>query len=212
LKTKTPSRGQAFWQVLTEVPGWPDAPVSARVRRALPVVLPLIALFVLAVWRWNSLEAQLQAYRAETRPLLALENEVFRLENSVSPEAVAELNERAVVASRLLVKTPEEITALMTGLKNEAEARGFDATWTVGESEENEDGVVTFTPVRGKLTAKPNIADPFNGLLAMLDRLQAAGKRIDLMRLSVRVDEQKWRPVEVNLRLAQPKEHEKASQ
>jgi hypothetical protein len=212
LKNKRALNLKNGWLILTEVPGWPDAPGWARLRRALPVILPCLGMLVLAVWNFGFHLPQVRVELDAVRPLVALEDEIAVLQLASSEQQVAELAERAGVASRLLFQSREEVTGFLSSLKNEAADRGFDAQFirTEGSGEPPAaDALITYVPVRGKLVPFQANADPFSTLLALLDRFATSGRRIDLMRLTVRADEQKWQAVEMNFRLVSPVVHEK---
>jgi hypothetical protein len=201
-----------LWLLLTEVPGWPDAPAWARFRRTLPILLPCAGLALLEVWHFGFHAPRVRAELTELQPLFALEQEVSALSLACSERQVAELAENVASASRLLVATPEDISVALRSLKKESADRGFDSNFVSSENAleaTTDDAPIAFISVRGKLAHKPIAADPFQALLALLDRLAASGKRIDLTRMAIRADEQKWRTVELNLRLVRPASHEK---
>jgi hypothetical protein len=212
LKTKPSAALKNFWLLLTEVPGWPDAPVWARMKRATPVLLPCAGMLCLAVWYFAIHAPRVRAEMEAALPLVALEDEIAMLQLATSEQQVAELSERAGTASRLLLESPAEAGAFLKGLKKEAADRGFEATFTSTDGSNDavpEGSVVTYIPVRGKLTPGPGNTEPFINLLALLERFASSGKRIDLMRLAVRADEQKWQTIELNFRLVCPVVHEK---
>jgi hypothetical protein len=212
LKTKPADTLKNFWLMLTEVPGWPDAPAWARMKRALPVLVPCAGMALIAVWHLALHAPRVRAETEAALPLVALEDEIAMLQLATSEQQVAELNERAASASRLLLESPAEAAAFLKGLKKEAADRGFDATFISSEVSADsapEGALVSYIPVRGKLMPGPGNTEPFVNLLALLDRFGSSGRRIDLMRLAVRADEQRWQAVEVNFRLACPVVHEK---
>lgn len=212
MKTKPPEALKNFWLMLTEVPGWPDAPAWARLKRALPVLLPCAGMLVFAVWHLAIHAPRVRAETEAALPLVALEDEIAMLQLATSEQQVVELNERAGAASRLLLESPEEAASFLKGLKKEAADRGFDANFVsspVSNESAPEGSVVSFVPVRGKLTPGSGNTEPFANLLALLDRFASSGKRIDLMRLAIRADEQKWQTIELNFRLVCPVVHEK---
>lgn len=212
MKTKPADALKNFWLMLTEVPGWPDAPAWARLKRALPVLVPCVGMLFFAVWYFAIHAPRVRLETEAALPLIALEDEIAMLQLATSEQQVAELNERAASASRQLLDSPAEAAAFLKGLKKEAADRGFDATLISSEvSAESapEGALVSFIPVRGRLVVGPGNTEPFVNLLALLDRFASAGKRIDLMRLAVRADDQKWQAIEVNFRLVCPAVHEK---
>jgi hypothetical protein len=212
LKTKPILALKNGWLMLTEVPGWPDAPAWARLRRASPVLVPCLGMLLLAVWNFGFHAPRVRVENEAVLPLVALEDEVAMLQLASSEQQVAELAERAAIATRLLFESREEVAAFLRSLKKEAADRGFDATFVSSEGSgepSSEGALISYVPVRGKLVPLPGNSEPFGPLLALLERLTTAGKRIDLMRLSVRADDQKWQAVEMNFRLVSPIVHEK---
>lgn len=212
MKTKPNVALAHVWLILTEVPGWPDAPRWARLRRALPVILPCIGMLVLGVWSLGVHLPRVKAEHEAALPLIALEEEVAVLQLASSEQQVAELAERAAAASRLLLESPEEISAFLRGLKKEAADRGFESTFVSSEGSgepASEGSRIAYVPVRAKLVPVSGNTEPFAALLALLERFASAGKRIDLMRLAIRADEQKWQAVEMNFRLVRPVSDEK---
>ena len=215
MKTNRVTPLKSFWLMLTEVPGWPDAPWWPRLRRALPVLLPCAGMLLIAVWHFALHAPRVRVETAEVLPLLALENEVAMLQIACSDQQVAELAERAAVASRLLLGSRDEAGAFLRGLKKEAADRGFDSTFVssdVSSEPIGEATMVSYIPVRGKLTPVAANTEPFGPLIALLERFASLGKRIDLMRMAIRADEQKWQTIEVNFRLVCPVVNEKTPQ
>jgi hypothetical protein len=212
LKTKPVDALKNGWLMLTEVPGWPDAPAWARFRRALPVLLPVVGMALLTVWHVAIHAPRVRTETARSLPLIALEDEIAMLQIACSEQQVTELAERASAASRLLLDSPADVGSFLRGLKKEAADRGFDASLVSSDISGEpvpEGAVVAYIPVRGKLTPVAGNAEPFTQLLSLLDRFNSSGKRIDLMRVAVRADEHKWQAVEVNFRLVCPIAHEK---
>src|SRR5262245_24850399 len=115
-----------IWLVLTEVPGWTDAPMSARLKRALPVAIPCFGMLLLAVWNFGITAPKIQAERERLQPLVALEEEVASL-NKYSDQEVAELTEREGIASRLLLAGPQEVALFLNELKKDAVGFGWNA-------------------------------------------------------------------------------------
>ncbi len=204
MKTKPATSLKSFWFMLTEVPGWPDAPLWARLRRASPMLIPCLALLSIAGWQVFVEAPQVRSERAALNPLIALEEEITALQLAYAdPETIA-LAERSEVVARLLFALPEDARSFLKTLKKEAADRGFEASFIINDEPTTiapADTRVSFIPVRGKLVPLASNADPFPALLTWLDRAGALGKRIDLMRLSVRADDKTWQAVELNFRL-----------
>ena len=79
MKTKFITFGLACWHFLTEVPGWPDAPKWMRWRRALPLLVPCVAILLLLLWNVALRDPQIRAERAAHQPLFSLEEEIADL-------------------------------------------------------------------------------------------------------------------------------------
>jgi hypothetical protein len=215
LKNKLPPFLHHLWLLLTEVPGWSDAPLSVRLRRTVPVVVPCTGIAVLLTWNlaWHTPQVDLQ--RAAHAPLLALEAEIESLQLASSEQQTIELTAQAEQVSRQLLQTPQELAPFLRTLKKEATDRGWEASFHPGELlvEAMEPGVsIAYQPVRVKLAPAAGHAEAYASLLALLERFSTAGKRIDLMRLAIRADENRWQTVEANLRLAYPILHAKTPQ
>jgi hypothetical protein len=212
LKTKLQTYLHVCWYVLTEVPGWPDAPRRARFMRAMPIVLPLILIALAIAWRIFVYSPERYAIDAALRPLLKLERDVSDLEIVNSDQQVAQLNEQASAASRLLIDSPEAIAPLLKDLKSRARNAGWDASFQRPATEENpRDGehAVAFVTVRGRLKPLAANADPFSSLIALLEQVSGGEKRIDLTRVAIRADDTRWQAVELSLRFACPAAHAK---
>jgi len=52
-----------MWRVLSEVPGWPDAPVGIRLRRAAPILVAVVGMIVLVGWKYGWREPDKQVIR-----------------------------------------------------------------------------------------------------------------------------------------------------
>lgn len=209
MKTKSKEWIRTSVRVLTEVPGWPDAPVSARARRALPVVLPCIGMLLLLVWNLALHAPRVRAQRAELQPLVALESGISTRRLGFSEQQVAEIAERAAAANRLLLEQAK-LAEFLRALKQEAADRGWEASFFPSDAGDPAEGaVLRYIPVRGKMTPSRGNTDSFTSFMGWLERFSSSGKRIDLIRLVVRADERRWNLVELNFRLASPLTNEK---
>jgi len=215
LKTKLITFWLACWHFLTEVPGWPDAPKWMRWRRALPLLLPCVAIFGLMIWNAALREPQIRAARAARQPLFALEEEIASLRLNCSEDQATELTAKSAKVSDMLLGGPAELAPLLQTFKKEALSRNWDANFQAGDASAETpapDAQVVFLPVRAKLSSAAGNAGSFSALLALLERYSSTGKRIDLTRLAIRADEQGRYAVELNLRLACRRPHEKTAQ
>lgn len=213
MKAELISKLKAGWCILTEVPGWPDAPFGARFVRSLPIVIPTIAIIGIAVWDLAYYAPKRAEQRALIAPLAQLEQEISALQIASSEQQVAELAVRSATASRLLVDATD-VPALFKELKAAAAAKGWDATFVRGEVAEEAPGDapsgIMYLPVRAKFRAQPGNTDRFSSFLTFLDQLSSGGKRIDLTRVAIRADESHWQTVEANLRLVSATSHAKS--
>ena len=203
MKNKLKAIASVGWALLTEIPGWPDAPTALRVRRALPIVAPFFALVVLVGWTKFIREPRIRTEQEADRPVLALEEEVSSLRLRCSDQQARELLASTTEASQLLIEEPE-LRPILRSLKQRAADSGWNATFqTADRSIEPapEDSQVLYLPARGKLAAKANSPQAFSNFLAFIDQLNASPKRIDLTRLAIRADEQSGYVAELNLRM-----------
>lgn len=207
MKTKLFDWVRTSWRILTEVPGWADAPVSMRLRRAMPVVLPCTAMVLLLDWTVLYHGPRVREQQAVLQPLIDLESEIAMLRLSCPEQQIKELSDRAAMATQLLLDSPAQLPDFLRGLKTDAAARGWDANFIPSDPAANAPApgaVVGYLPVRAKLVPLPGNSDVFNSYLGLMDHFSSSGKRIDLIRLAVRADEHRWHLVEINFRLAYP--------
>ncbi|HWA24603.1 MAG TPA: hypothetical protein VG734_02935 [Lacunisphaera sp.] len=203
------------WLLLTEVPGWADAPLSVRVQRTLPIVVPCMGIVAVLVWSLAWQTPRIRAERELHAPQIALEAEIQSLQLAYSEQQTVELAEQAEQASHLLVPNQAELVPFLRTLKKEAADRGWEAGFHPGEpvTEGIGDGAqISYQPVRVKLAPVAGHAEVYASLLSLLERFSTSGRRIDLMRLAIRADENRWQTVEANLRLAYPILHAQTSQ
>ena len=194
-------------RILTEVPGWPDAPVGMQLRRAMPVLVPCAAMVLLLDWQLLVHAPRVREQRTALAPLVALETEVETLKIACSGQQVEELAAGAALASRLLIDAPAALPDFLAALKTNAAGHGWEANFVaadVGGSVPFDGAVVGYLPVRAKMVPLPGNADVFGSFVELMARFSGSEKRIDLIRLSVRADEDRWQLVELNFRLAYP--------
>ncbi len=217
MKSELARRFRAAWHALTEIPGWPDAPRSARLRRFLPILLPCLGLLALAGW-WFLAEAPARrGLRLAHEPLLELEREVSGLRIRLSDQEAAEGAGRAREAADRLLADPGEAPRRLGEIRERFAALGWDATFQTFEAEpgnEPEAGPAAFgsLTVLGRLAPTAGGDAAFRGLIAATEHVFAAGKRIDLTRLAIRADDQGRQSVEMNLRIAHRLPDEEAPQ
>lgn len=196
------------WRVLTEVPGWPDAPLRARFSRSLPILLPVLAIVAIVSWKVGYFTPQAVAEKAQLEPMLSLESEISSLQMMSSLQQLAELNERKAAAARLLVSSSKDLPPLLQELKATAKKAHWDATFQIAELADEPVGTdplqISYLPVRAKFKPQADNEERFVSLLALLEQFSSSVKRIDLTRVSIRADESRWQAVEVNFRLISP--------
>ena len=215
MKTKLINLAQLCWHLLTDVPGWPDAPQWMRWRRALPLLLPCAVILLLVIWNTAVRDPRIRAARAVHQPLFAMEEEIATLRMACSEQQAAELAARSAGAAKFLLRSPAELAPILRELKKEATDRHWEANFQASDTSAETpaaDAQVDFLPVRAKLAVTSAKAGSFPELIALLERYSSTGKRIDLTRLAIRADEQGRYAVELNLRLACQRIHEKTSQ
>jgi len=175
-----------------------------RVRRALPILVPSLALSLLLGWSLLLREPKIEAERSAHQPLVSLREDVDRLEIACSEQQAKELATRTTEASLVLVEE-SELGPILRSLKQRAVEQGWEATFqTTNRSDEAspEGAQIVYLPAHGKLSTKAGNPQTFPRLLAFLDQLTVSPKRIDLTRLAIRADEQGRYFVELNFRLA----------
>lgn len=212
MKTKILGWLKTGWRILTEVPGWPDAPAWVRMRRAMPVVLPCMLMVLLLDWNILYQGPRVREQNAVLKPLQGAEDESSSLRLICAEQTMSEVALKADEAAAQLIATPEELPTLLRTLKKDASDQGWEATFTASDAGNNPppaNAMVGYLPVRAKLAPKPENAEPFTSFSALMNRFSATGKRIDLIRLAVRADERRWHLVELNFRVGYPLFHAK---
>lgn len=213
MKTRILNFRDQCWQILTEVPGWPDAPRQVRLRRALPILVPCAAILCLLGWNWFVRDPQIGAERAAHQALEAQDNELETLRLACSEKDAADLAARAASVANLTVKDPSELAVVLQGLRKKANDRHWDGVFQ-GSDLSGEtppvNSLVNFLPARAKLTtANP---EAFSSLLSLFEQFSESEKRIDLTRMGIRADEQGRYTVELALRLVGQSPNEKTPQ
>jgi hypothetical protein len=215
LKTKLRKLPGMLWKALTDVPGWPDAPRSQRLRRSLPILLPLLGTALLLAWKFAYAAPRHREMIAAHGPLLRLEREVAGLNLTFSEQQVTDINSRERELAQALPQDMKAVRNMLRTVEQEASGLGWDATFSVVGGAEGTGkvvGAVEEIGVRVKLRPRTANAEPFATLLSMLDLLSAESRRIGLMRLMINADEGKWQTVEVGLRFTVPSLHAQAAQ
>jgi Tfp pilus assembly protein PilO len=202
------------WRLLTEVPGWPDAPPALRLRRSLPLLLPLLGVCALQGWEWRHAAPRLAAAYRDHEELLALERSVAGLRLAFSEEQVAALVEREGSLRRQLPRDVAEVKEILHGLEREAHGLGWQLAFRVPSAVPHPEAgeALVELPVRCRLKPLAGNRDPFGSLLAVVERCARSPRRIGLMRMSISADEGKWQTVDLGLRFVLPVSHAQTAQ
>jgi hypothetical protein len=195
LKTKLINFGQDCWQMLTEVPGWPDAPKKIRIRRSLPIVIPCTLMLLIVLWNKGVRDPYIAGERAANQALIDQQREVESLSLAVSEEQAGELSARMSVAEKQTVTGPKDLPPLLENMKRQAAEKSWQGSFQPSNLSATDDApapdsLIFFLPARAKITASAGNKEAFVSLLALLDQFSSAEKRIDLTQLGIRADEQ----------------------
>lgn len=218
MKTEVSRPLATFWQALSEVPGWPDAPMGVRLRRLWPLVLPLMGCAALVAWTVFVREPVRREVRAAHAELVALEDETEQLRQALSDQTATDVTAQAASARSLLLETPSALQERLQAFAVKARTAGWEATFqTYGlaedESVAGEGAPFVFAPARVHLEPRPDNSDRFSSLVATLQALAAVPGRIEITRMTVRADQPGVPVVDVNLRAAcRPPAHEKIAE
>ena len=215
MKTDLGRLGTELVQVLTDVPGWPDAPRWMRVRRVLPVLVPVVAAAVVAGWVAFVCEPERVRVRADHGRLFSLEQDVSNLRLRCSEQTAAEITQEADEARARLLGTADAAREWLGEFREPLDAAGWESTFQVydlaGDGAEGQ-GDLGFVTGLARLRLKEGRPRPLASLLGALEEFSSSPTRIDLTRMVVRVDEPGRPTVEINLRIAVGKAHEKVPQ
>ena len=215
MKNKTRLNIQDCWRILTEVPGWPGAPRLMRVKRLLPVVIPVTGIAFVFIWTQLWTQPRIRATRAAHQPFLALEQEVSDLQLSGSDDRARDAATRAAQITDALLAEPSQAANILEKFTRAAQPLGWEAVFhplPVPTAAPPADAMMIYVTARGKLPPLPGNAQPFTTLMALLEQFSLPNQSIDLTRLSVRADENGKQSAEVNLRIGCRITHEKTAQ
>ena len=219
MKTKIINFGQNCWQMLTETPGWPDAPKKVRFRRSLPILLPAVLILLLLAWNKTVRDPYVMGERASHQALLEQEKEIESLRLNISEQQAGELSTRTVQVEKEILKDPKELALVLEGMKKQAFEKQWSGNFQASDLSTgglapaaDQESQLTFVAARAKLAAQPENQEAFSSLLALLDQFSASEKRIDLTRLGIRADEQGRYTAELNFRLVSRASNEKTPQ
>lgn len=217
MKTDVSRPFHAFWQALSEVPGWPDAPIGVRLRRIWPLALPLAACAALVVWTEFVREPLRRSARAAVAELILIEEQIEQLRQTFSDQSAADVIAQATAAQTLLLASPADLQERLQAFAVQARAAEWSATFqTYGLADDEAAGAaaayLAFAPARVHLVPGSENADRFNSLIATLTSLAAMPGRIEITRVAIRADPSGVPLVEVNLRAACRSTHEKTAE
>jgi len=216
LKTRLLRLFVRIWDVLSEVPGWPDAPVDVRLRRVAPMLAAVIGCLALTAWKYGWRHPEIEQVRSSHAYLLDLEQEVAALRLAFSEQQATTMSARAEAAAAALLDSPDDVAELLRQVREQIRTLGWDATFQAYDSVTDDDGVtagagVRFSAARAHLVPLADNPAPFQSLLGVFDQFSGLPKRIDLTRLGIRADEAGTLEVDLNLRVACRAAHEEAS-
>jgi len=217
LKTDVARPITGFWQALSEVPGWPDAPLGVRLRRLWPLALPVAGCAVLAFWTMFVREPMRDQVRAAHAELVALEAETDLLRQTLSEQTAADVTQQAAAARAQLLESPAVLEERLLAFVQRARTAGWEATYQIyGLTEKDTAGDpgthVLFAPARVHLEPRADNHDRFNSLLTSLTALAAIPGRVEMTRLVIRADQPGVSVVDVNIRAGCLPAHEKAAE
>lgn len=206
-----------FWQALSEVPGWPDAPVSVRLRRMWPLALPLAACIALVIWTEFVREPSRRVARDARAELIVIEEEIDQLRQALSDQMAADVTAQAESADSLLLASPVDLQERLKAFAVQARTLGWEATFQTYGLADDEAGAgdvshFVYSPARVHLEPRAENADRFNSLIATLTSLAATPGRVEITRVAIRADLPGVPVVDVNLRAACRPAHEKAAE
>ncbi len=206
MKTSLPAPFASLWQAISEVPGWPDAPLVVRLRRMWPLILPVLAGSAIAAWTWGVREPHRAEERMRHAAALALEQDVTDLQQACSEQTAADVAARASAAHERLLEGPAIVQERLDAIVNRARSSGWKATAQVyGVAENGVEGTsraMVHVPARLRLEPRAGNPNAFNALMALLRTIVADEARFEMTLLSIRVEQPGVLVAEVNLRAA----------
>jgi hypothetical protein len=204
LKIESAKLFRRGWSLLTEVPGWPNAPIAVRWRRALPIALPAVGMLVLTGWKFAISNPGVERELASRQPLIGLEAKVAGLRISCTTRAATDLRDRASGAAGALMDGAQDLDGRLAELGRNASAQGWEATFQGVGNRGNQAPAATYVGcVPEKANFRPAAGNPhaWDTLLLILDRLSVPEQPIDLTSLTIRADEEGHISVDAGLRV-----------
>lgn len=181
----------AVWNFLTVIPGWPDAGRTARVLYVLPVAVPVVALAGLAAWAFLVRGPEIRRVRTAGLPGMQVEAEIAALERSGAEMQSTAAGPALERARRLALGDAAQVAARLAEMRAGAATHGWSATLHAGELVPPAEGeLLAHRTIRGRLLPEPGNTTPFNSLLALLDEFFPSDVHGNLVRLTIRADDQ----------------------
>ena len=200
--------------MLTEVPGWPDAPKKIRIRRSLPIMIPFVLVVLILLWNKAVRDPYIAAERASHQALIDQQREIEGLSLTISAEQAGELATRSAKAEKQVVGEAKDLAPVLEAMKQQASEKGWAGNFQLSNLSSTDDvpatdALVVYLPARAKITAAAGSKDAFASLLGLLDQFSGAEKRIDLTQLGIRADEQGRYTAELGFRFVGRTPHAK---
>jgi len=214
LNTDLTRFARSIWHLFTDVPGWSEPPLKLRIRRLIPIILPISASLLLFGWMTAVRAPQMNGVREEFAHLIALEEEIEQLGIACSDDQAEELARQAEKASEAILPSPDATEDYLQTIRIAAARHQWVGVFKDYQPADTtiDDQSIIFVPARGRMMPERSNQDPFASLLSILAEFSTSPFRIDLTRLSIRVDENTGPVAEVNFRIASHRSHEKAPQ
>ncbi len=215
MRTEIPRPVRLVWHALTEVPGWPDAPMRARFTRFLPILVPCLGLAALLAWRALVHDAGVRETRESYASLLDLEQQIESLRLACSDQEAITLRENAQRAARLFAQRSGNIDASLDEFAKQCRALGWNGSfqsYDVASDEDAGPGGLRFVPVVGKLAPAAPTPDSFSNLIRITELVFTNPIRMDLTRFGVRADGSGPASVDMGIRVGVLNGDEKAAE
>ncbi|RKX35565.1 MAG: hypothetical protein DRP71_03260 [Verrucomicrobia bacterium] len=197
------------------MPGWSEPPLKLRIRRLIPIMLPIGLILALLGWSFLVRQPQINRVRISYSPLVALNDDINQLNIECSDQRAGELVIEAGEASRMILPSIEAAPEYLQDLRKTVNRYGWLATFKSYEpvsGPTDEETPITFVPAAGKMIPTRENRKPFPSLLELLTHFTASANRIDLTRLAIGVDEKTGPTVEMNFQIASHRTDEKTAQ
>ncbi len=206
---------RSVWHLLSDVPGWSEPPLKLRIRRLIPIILPVGLILALLGWSFLVRQPQIKRIRISNSPLVTLNDDINQLSIECSNQQAGELVVEAGKASQMLLPSIEAAPEYLQDLRKTVNQYGWVASFKDYEpvsTPADETTSIVFVPAAGKMIPAEGNLKPFPSLLELLTQFSSSTSRIDLTRLAIDVDEKTKPTVELNFLIASHPTDEKAAQ